>query len=177
MPAPRRNHLWRLSGVTAGMFVLGFAMAPLYNALCDFTGFNGKSSGMALASDAVARPDLTRTVNLEFVTTVNGGLPWTFKAETARLAVHPGEFYTVYFDAQNTQDRAVIAQAVPSVTPWDGARHLKKAECFCFRQQAFAAGEKKRMPVRFMLDPELPAGMDTVTLSYTLFDVTDLAKR
>ncbi|HUS25070.1 MAG TPA: cytochrome c oxidase assembly protein [Candidatus Binatia bacterium] len=173
MDSRRRHHLLRLSGVAVAMFVAGFAMAPLYNALCELTGFNGKSAGLAIASEAPEQPDLTRSVNVEFVTTVNGGKPWRFVAETPRVSVHPGQYVTVWFEAQNTEDRAIVAQAVPSVTPWDGARHLKKTECFCFRRQPFAAGETRRLPVRFMLDPQLPASLDTVTLSYTIFDVTD----
>jgi cytochrome c oxidase assembly protein subunit 11 len=172
-----RHHLMRLGAVVLAMFGFGFALVPLYGVLCDLTGFNGRSSGMLLASAAAERPDENRQVTVEFVTTVNGGLPWHFAPETQRLSVHPGKLYTVEFVARNPQDRAVVAQAVPSVTPWNAARHLKKTECFCFNQQPFAAGEEKRMPMRFMLDPELPATVETVTLSYTMFDVTELASR
>lgn len=173
----QRRHFLRLGAATLGMFAFGFALVPLYGALCDLTGFNGRTSDMLLASDVIERPQLSRTVTVEFTTTVNGGRPWKFAAGRPRLEVHPGQLYTVEFVAQNTQDRAVIAQAVPSVAPWNAAKHLKKTECFCFRQQPFAAGEEKRMPVRFMLDPELPADVETVTLSYTFFDVTELAQR
>ncbi len=89
--------------------------------------------------------------------------------------MHPGALTTVSFYAQNTQDRDVIAQAVPNVAPWNAAKYLRKTECFCFNNQAFKAGEEKHMPVRFVLDPELPADVDTVTLSYTFFDVTESA--
>ena len=172
----RRRHWLRLSAGAAGMFAFGFAMVPLYGALCDLTGFNGRTSQLTLVSDVVENPQ-ARTVTVEFTTTVNGGRPWKFAAERQRLEVHPGKLYTVEFLAQNTQDHAIVAQAVPSVAPWNAAPHLKKTECFCFRQQPFAAGEEKRMPVRFMLDPELPADVDTVTLSYTFFDVTEIAQR
>lgn len=174
--AGRRRHVLRLAAVTAGMFAFGFALVPLYGALCDLTGFNGRTSDMVLPSAVVENPQ-ARTVTVEFMTTVNGGKPWIFAAERQRLEVHPGKLYTVEFVAQNPQDHAVVAQTVPSVAPWSAAAHLKKTECFCFRQQPFAAGERKRMPVRFMLDPELPDDVDTVTLSYTLFDVTETASR
>lgn len=173
----RKRHFLRLAAVTAGMFGFGFALVPLYGALCDLTGFNGRTSDMVLAADVSEQPDEQRLVTVEFLTTVNGGRPWEFAAETQTLRVHPGKLYTVNFTARNAQDHAVVAQAVPSVTPWNAARHLKKTECFCFRQQAFAAGERKQMPVRFMLDPELPADVDTVTLSYTFFDAPELAQR
>jgi len=174
----RRRHFLRLTGVTAGMFAFGFALVPLYGALCELTGFNGRTSNMLVAAaDLREQPDPTRLVTVELLATVNGGQPWGFKPETERLRVHPGQLYTVNFTARNPQNHAVVAQAVPSITPWNAARHLKKTECFCFRQQPFAAGEEKHMPVRFMLDPELPAEVDTVTLSYTFFDVSELAQR
>ncbi len=172
----RRRHWLRLSAGAIGMFAFGFALVPLYGLVCDLTGFNGRTPNMVLASSVTENPQ-ARIVTVEFLTTVNGGQDWKFAAERQRLEVHPGKLYTVEFVAQNPQDRAMVAQAVPSVAPWSAARHLRKTECFCFRQQAFAAGEAKRMPVRFMLDPELPAEVDTVTLSYTLFDVTEIALR
>lgn len=175
--AGRRRHVLRLAAVTAGMFGFGFAMVPLYGVLCDLTGFNGRTSMLVNPADVREQPDASRTVTVEFLTTVNAGQPWEFTAETQRLQVHPGRLYTVNFTARNKDDRAVVAQAVPSVTPWNAAKHLRKTECFCFRQQPFAAGEEKRMPMRFMLDPELPAEVDTVTLSYTFFDAPEIAQR
>jgi cytochrome c oxidase assembly protein subunit 11 len=173
----RRRHWQRLSVGAAAMFAFGFALVPLYDALCDLTGFNGRSSNMVLASTVTENPQAGRTVTVELLTTVNGGAGYTFTTATPRLQVQPGKLYTVDFVAQNTRDRAVVAQAVPSVTPWNAARHLRKTECFCFRQQPFAAGEEKRMPMRFMLDPELPAEVDVVTLSYTFFDAPQVASR
>lgn len=173
----RRNHLWRLSSATVGMFAFGFALVPMYDALCELTGFNGRSSDMSLAASVTEQVDESRTVTVEFVTTVNGGAPWKFAAETQKLTVHPGKLYTVNFTAHNPRGEAVVAQAVPSVAPWNAAKYLKKTECFCFRQQPFAAGEEKVMPVRFMLEPGLPAEVDTVTLSYTFFDAPQVAQR
>lgn len=171
--SPRARHVLRLAAVTGGMFAFGFAMVPLYDVLCDITGFNGRTSGMTIQANVQERPDTNRLVTVEFLTTVNGGRPWAFSAETQRMQVNPGRLYTVNFTARNGQDRAVVAQAVPSVAPWNAAKHLRKTECFCFRQQPFAAGEEKLMPMRFMLDPELPADVDTVTLSYTFFDAPE----
>jgi len=170
-----RRHFLRLTGVTAGMFAFGFALVPLYGAVCNLTAFNGRTADLVLPSEVVENPQANRTVTVEFTTTVNGGRPWKFAPVQPRIEVHPGQLYTVEFVAQNTQDHAVVAQAVPSIAPWNAAKHLKKTECFCFRQQPFAAGEEKHMPVRFMLDPELPAEVDTVTLSYTFFDATEFA--
>ena len=120
--------------------------------------------------------DPSRTVTVEFVTTVNGSPQWQFKAEQASVTVHPGELRTVNFYAKNLQDKTLVAQAVPNIAPSTAASHLRKTECFCFRQQSFKAGEEKHMPVRFMLDPALPPDVDRVTLSYTFFDATALAQ-
>jgi cytochrome c oxidase assembly protein subunit 11 len=171
-----RRGSWKLAAVVACMFGFGFAMVPLYGAICQLTGLNGKNAGMLVKADVKQQVDASRTVKVEFLTTVNGGRVWKFAADQAQIEVHPGQLYTVYFDATNEQDQDVVGQAVPSVAPWDAAKHLHKTECFCFSQQPFKAGESKHMPVRFMLDPELPADVDTVTLSYTFFDVTSLAQ-
>jgi cytochrome c oxidase assembly protein subunit 11 len=174
MSTVRRNHALRLVLITAGMFGFGFALVPMYNALCDSLGINGKVELQA-AQAAPTEVDTDRTVTVEFVTTVNGGRPWKFRAERPAIDVHPGKLYTVSFYAKNTEDHDLVAQAVPNVAPWDAAAHLKKTECFCFNNQPFKAGEEKHMPVVFMLDPELPADVDRVTLSYTFFDVSDVA--
>ena len=172
-----RRGSWKLAAVVLFMFGFGFALVPLYGAICQLTGLNGKSNGMLVASDVKERVDSSRTVKVQFLTTVNGGRVWSFSADQPQIEVHPGKLYTVYFDATNQQDKDVVGQAVPSVAPWNAAKHLHKTECFCFSQQPFKAGEMKHMPVRFTLDPELPADVDTVTLSYTFFDVTELAQQ
>jgi cytochrome c oxidase assembly protein subunit 11 len=172
-----RRHTLRLAAVTAGMFAFGFALMPLYGLVCDLTGFSGSTSMLVNPADVREQPDASRLVTVEFLTTVNGGRPWTFTAETQRLQVHPGQLYTVNFLARNGRDETVVAQATPNILPRNATKYLKKTECFCFRQQSFAAGEEKHMPVRFMLDPELPAEVDTVTLSYTFFDAPEIAQR
>jgi cytochrome c oxidase assembly protein subunit 11 len=175
-PGKHRTTL-KLLAVVAGMFGFGFALVPMYGAICQLTGLNGKSASLVKAATTAAEPvDASRTVTVQFLATVNGGRTWDFKPEQPQVQVHPGQLYTVYFDAQNREDQAVVGQAVPSVVPWNAAAHLHKTECFCFRQQAFAPDQDKRMPVRFMLDTALPAGVDTVTLSYTFFDITAAAR-
>ena len=69
----------------------------------------------------------------------------------------------------------MVAQAVPSVSPAEAAPYLHKTECFCFRQQPLAAGDARDMPLQFVIDQALPADIRTITLSYTLFDVTAMA--
>ena len=173
----RRRSLIEMVVLTAAMFGFGFAMVPLYNALCEITGLNGRDEGMMVASTAVSEPDYSRQVKVQLLTVVNGGREWQFRPEQSEITVHPGEFTTVNFVAENMLDQDVVGQAVPAVTPGKAARHVKKTECFCFNQQPFKAREKKIMPVRLMLDRDLPKDLTTVTLSYTFFDVTELAQQ
>jgi cytochrome c oxidase assembly protein subunit 11 len=173
---PARQHVLRLLAVAVAMFGFGFLLVPLYDVLCDITGLNGRGNNMLVAAAPAVAPDTSRTVQVQFVTTVNGGQNWRFGAEQGSLRVHPGKMYRVDFFAENEQAHGVVAQAVPSVTPWRVARHVHKTECFCFEQQRFEANELRQMPVVFMLDPELPRDVDTVTLSYTLFEVTQSAQ-
>lgn len=173
----KRRSVWELALLTVAMFGFGFAMVPMYNALCELTGLNGRDKGMQIVASVQEQPDLSREVTVQFLTVVNGGREWLFKPAVSEMKVHPGQLYTVSFTAENQLDQDVVGQAVPAVTPGKAARHLKKTECFCFNQQPFKAREAKNMPVRFMLDPELPADVHTVTLSYTFFDVTELAQR
>ena len=176
MNAEQKHHTWRLSGVVAAMFAFGFALGPLYSAICEATGINGKMKLAAADVKSVA-VDKDRWVNVEFVTTVNGGRPMKFRAVQDQVRVHPGELTTVEFVAQNNEDHAIVAQAVPNIAPWNAARHLRKTECFCFNQQPFKAGAQKHMPMRFLHDPELPRDVDTVTVSYTFFDVPEFARQ
>ena len=175
MRKPGRRSLWILPLVVIGMFAFGYALVPLYRSICQLTGLNGKAEGLVAAQSVKESVDESRLVTVQFTTTVNGGRVWKFAPDQAAIKVHPGKLYTAYFTAQNLEDRNVVGQAVPSVVPWMAASHLHKTECFCFSKQPFKANETKAMPVRFMIDPALPADVDTVTLSYTFFDVTQVA--
>lgn len=161
----------KLVVTTLAMFAFGFALVPLYEVVCEITGFNGRSEGLSLVASVDEAPVADRTVRVEFLTSVNQGMPWAFSATRDSITVHPGKLYTVEFTAANDAGRDMIGQARPSVAPWDAAKYLRKTECFCFNRQPMLAGESKVMPMRFMLDPELPAHVDTVTLSYTFFEV------
>lgn len=170
-PATGRHALRLVLGCLA-MFGFGYALVPLYGLICDITGLNGQSS--SLRESAAALPDAVdtgRTVRIEFVTTVHGGQPWEFEPEQPYIEVHPGQPYRVSFHARNPHPAEATARATPSVAPGRGARHLRKTECFCFTEQHFGPGEAREMPVVFFVDPELPADIDTLTLSYTLFEI------
>ena len=173
----KRRSLWEMAVFTVVMFAFGFTFPPLYRKLCEITNLNGRDPGMRIATDTAQKPDLSREVTVQFLTVVNGGREWTFTPDQAEIKVHPGQLYTVNFTAQNQLTEDVVGQAVPTITPNKAAKHLKKTECFCFTQQPFKANESKHMPVRFMLDTGLPKDIQTVTLSYTFFDVTQLAQQ
>jgi cytochrome c oxidase assembly protein subunit 11 len=164
----------RLLFVVVGMFGFGFAMVPLYNVFCDITGLNGKTNASP-ASVQNLQIDEARTVTVELLASVNENLAWDFAPQTAKLHVHPGKPYTVSYSARNRADHAVVGHAVPSVAPGLAAEHFKKTECFCFTDQLFQPGERRDMPVTFVIDPDLPDKVEVVTLSYTFFDTGKLA--
>ena len=170
MSSARKALIGKLLGVVVGMFAFGFALVPLYEVVCEVTGLNGKSEGLTLVASVDEAVDDSRTVAVEFLTTVESGMPWSFGSERRVVEVHPGKLYTVSFTATNGASRDMVGQARPSVAPWEAARHIRKTQCFCFDEQPMASGESRSMPVRFMVDPELPDHIDRVTLSYTFYD-------
>ena len=177
MKPEARNQLLRLSVVVVAMFGFGFAFVPAYRVFCQITGVNLQASEMKVAEGAApAAVDESRWVTVQFMTTVNGGADWAFRPQVDSVRVHPGQLTTVAFHAQNPSDAMAVAQAVPSIAPLEASGHLRKTECFCFKQQSFGPREAREMAVRFTIDPALPKELDTVTLSYTFFDVTAVAK-
>jgi cytochrome c oxidase assembly protein subunit 11 len=164
-----RRSAVRLALVTVAMFGFGFALVPIYDVFCEITGLNGKT-GRVEAAALDGQVDLGRTVTVEFVSSVNGAFGWDFEPEVTRMEVHPGQIYEAHFTATNRSSTATAGQAVPSVSPGSAARYFNKTECFCFTRQELEGGEHKRMPVRFVVDRDLPAQVHTITLSYTFFD-------
>lgn len=162
-----------LTLLVLGMFAFGFALVPIYNSLCKTLGINGKTNPEAIAYDvSKAKIATDREVLVEFVATNNSGVPWDFYPETKKIKVHPGEIVKLAFYAENKTDHRMTVQAIPSVTPGIAAKYLKKTECFCFTQQTLNGHEAMNMPLLFHLDTALPENVKTVTLSYTLFDVS-----
>ena len=166
----------KLAVVTAGMFAFGYAMVPIYNAICEMTGINILSVSERLvpgastnATPANTQVDLSRTITVEFDANSRG--PWEFKPAIRSMQVHPGELATVMYEFQNVQNRRMAAQAIPSYAPRQAAPHFNKLECFCFTQYTLDAGEKKEWPVAFIIDPKLSKDVTTITLSYTFFEV------
>ncbi|MGL5741054.1 MAG: cytochrome c oxidase assembly protein [Legionella sp.] len=163
-----------LAVLVLGMFGFGFALVPIYNSICKTLGINGKTSNEAVVYDeSTAKIVKDRVVTVEFVATNNSGVPWAFYPKIKKINVHPGEIAKLAFYAENKTDHQMIVQAIPSVTPGIAAKYLKKTECFCFTRQTLNGHEAMNMPLLFHLDADLPENVNTITLSYTLFDVTD----
>jgi cytochrome c oxidase assembly protein subunit 11 len=159
----------KLSALTLGSFAFGFALVPLYDVLCDVTGF-GNQKRLAERSAIAERPDRTRTITVDFLTDLPSAGNWEFRPVVRSMSVHPGELYQANFLARNLTGRATVAQAVPNVTPGKAAGYFHKTECFCFVPQAFKINEERSLPVRFIVDPALPPYVDHITLAYTFYD-------
>lgn len=166
MSAPR-NLPFRLALLCVGMFGFGFALVPLYDVFCAVTGLGGRTSDVA--QEVTENVDETRTVRVEFVGSVVSGAPWQFGPVVGHMEVHPGKVYQTEYFARNLTSQSITGQATPSVSPGVAAKHFRKVQCFCFTQQDFAPNEERDMPVLFMVDPDLPQHIDTVTLGYTFF--------
>lgn len=164
-----RKLAWRLVGVTLAMFGFGFALVPLYDVFCDITGLNGKDVNRISRVEPAA-PDSRRRVTVEFLSNSNTVGGWVFQPTIGKLRVQPGKLYEVSYRARNPHDRAVTVRAVSSMAPGLAAGYVSKLECFCFRQQRFAPNEQRLMPLRFMVNPALPAEVGTISIAYTLFD-------
>ena len=153
------------------MFAFGFALVPLYDVFCEVTGLNGKVFQSEHSDELVV--DDGRQISLQFISTNNENMPWTFKPSDQVMDIQTGKYHTATFYVKNTTDKPMTAQAVPSVAPSNAAEYLKKLECFCFEQQFLNPGEEALLPVRFIFDDSLPGTINNVALSYTIFDITD----
>jgi cytochrome c oxidase assembly protein subunit 11 len=163
--------LGKLVVVTAIMFGFGYALVPMYRKICEITGINDltQTDSGAAAFAKSTQVDTTRTITVEFDGNARG--PWRFMPTTHSLKVHPGELTTVMYEIANQQSRAMQAQAIPSYAPAVAMQYFRKVECFCFKQQALAPNEARQFPVVFVIDPKIPKNVDTITLSYTFFEV------
>ena len=165
----------KLGVIVLGMFAFGYALVPIYKAICEMTGINvlalsdRRIPGATSTLPANTQVDLTRTIKVEFDANSRG--PWHFKPAQSSLTVHPGELATMVYEFQNVQNRTMSAQAIPSYAPAQAGAHFNKVECFCFTQYTLLPGEKKQWPVAFVIDPKLSRDVTTITLSYTFFEV------
>lgn len=168
-----RRMLGKLVVVAVLMFGFGYALVPIYKAVCQALGINVLSIS-ELQTGAGPAPlngqvDLTRTVTVEFDANARG--PWDFKPAQSSIQIHPGQVATVMYEFRNRQDRTMAAQAIPSYAPTVAMSHFTKLECFCFSEHLLKPGESKQWPVVFVVDSRLPKDVKTITLSYTFFEV------
>ena len=172
-PKSHRSLTLALLAIVVGAFGFGYLLVPLYDVFCEITGFGGRTNATAAVVEEA--PDLSREIRVEFVTTVNSYAPFEFAADVDSMTVHPGKMYFATFTAKNLEGADKVAQAVPSVAPVSAAEHFTKIDCFCFTSQEFTAFEARPMPLQFIVDPELPDYVDTITLQYTFYDTARAA--
>lgn len=172
----KRRTLFLLTGLALGMFGFGFAMVPLYGLLCQVTGLQsvGQRTAIGTGAQIAATPVVQdRWVTVKFDTTINPNLPWRLDPMERKLRVRPGESYLVKFIAENRSGKKITGQAIPSIAPWQATGFFAKLECFCFNRQTLAGGEITEMPLRFSVSPDLPADINSLTLSYNVLRVSD----
>lgn len=174
-PDPRARANKRLAGklflVVVAMFAFGFALVPLYDVFCQITGLNGNTGRIDERVAQASQVDTSRWVTVEFTGQVMNGLPWEFRPLQNKLRLHPGETAVVKYYVRNMTAETMNGQAVPSVSPPRVASHFKKVECFCFSRQQLEGGQSEEMPVRFLVESDLPEDVKTLTLSYAFYDV------
>lgn len=176
---PKSHKRLTLTLLVGVLFMFGFCymLVPLYELICKKEGINGKSARSSAAAAADMQVDKSRVIKVSFTTTLHKDLKFKFVPLHRQVEIHPGETKLVYFFAENQTGKDITVQAIPSITPADSARYLKKTECFCFTQQFFAKNQKVDMPVYFFIEPDISKDIKEVTLSYTLFDATGFEKK
>ncbi len=165
----------KMVAVVVIMFSFVFVvMVPLYNVLCDALGINGKTSGQRYEAATIA-VDENREITVQLVAMNSDGMPWEFRPTKTIMKVNPGAVNETVFFARNPLPKDMVAQAIPSVSPARAAEYFHKTECFCFNQQPLGGQESTEMPLQFIVDQDLPRDITTITLSYTMFDITEMA--
>lgn len=168
-----RSLVIKLLGATVAMFGFGFALVPIYDIMCDALGINGKTNSEAVEAPTALTADISRTIKVEFIAHINPNMPWDFKPQVSSMEVHPGEVIQTAYLAQNRASHTIVGQAVPSVSPGLGASYFNKVECFCFNKQPLDGNSQTEMPLIFYIERDIPESIHTLTLSYTLYDITD----
>ena len=167
--------LGKLLVLAVAMFGFGYAMVPIYKKICEVTGANALTRRDPGAEQFAknTQVDRSRKVVVEFDANSQG--TWLFKPERTSIEVHPGELATVVYDLTNTKAAPVAGHAIPSYAPQQSAQYFRKVECFCFEQHTLEANQTRKFPVVFVVDPNLPKEVTTITLSYTFFEVAGKA--
>ena len=173
---PISRSFWiKLGLIPFAMFGFAFALVPLYDTFCDITGLNGRTSTVVYDEKSIGEVDHSRTIEIDFLSASTPGFPVKFYPITKSMKVTPGKIYTVDYYAENRSDEVIVGQAVPSVAPGQAASHLKKLECFCFKNQTFEPKVPVKMPVRFYVDSKLDENIINITLSYNFIRIKQTA--
>lgn len=163
--------------IVLAMFGFGYALVPMYNALCQALGVNGQTEKVTVENLNKYGVDESRLVTVELNTMVNSRLPWAFKSEVQSIQVHPGKVTRVDYEIVNQSSDKIVGQAIHSVMPVEATTYFKTAECFCFTQQALNPNEKKKLAVVFMVDPKIPEDINTLVLSYNFLRADKFAEK
>ena len=167
-----------ICGVVVALMVgASYAAVPFYSWFCSVTGFGGVTQ----VSEKAPAQVLGRNIDIRFDSNVAPGLPWKFEPEQNQITLRIGEVATVHYKVINLAARPITAQAGYNVTPPQAGAYFTKINCFCFTQQTLAAGETREMTVVFYVDPSIAKdseqdGLDTITLSYTFYRLSDADK-
>ena len=177
--AKKKSHtkvITQLVLITVGMLAFVFVgLVPMYYWICEITGIGGRTTS-ATSADYVMEVDESRDIRINFLASNQADMPWEFRAMTSTVTVHPGEPSMVMFYVKNTTRQTMTAQAVPSLSPFYVTEYFHKVECFCFEQQTLEPGESLEMPMQFFVDPRVPEQITSIALSYSLFNLPDMAK-
>ena len=158
--------------MVVAMFGFGFAMVPMYEVFCEITGINGKTRDEAAVFTERA-VDSDRQIKIQFMSVIKRGMPWEFEPQVTEMTVSPGQIYQTAWVARNVSNQDLTGQAIPSIAPGQAALYLNKTECFCFNRQPLKAREEVEMPLVFFIDEDIPEDVTTLTLSYSLYNITD----
>lgn len=167
LTSANRRVVFKTVVATLVMFGFGFALVPLYSLVCQAFGINGQTQRITETTLQQMPVDKTRTITVKLDANTNSRLPWRFEAKQREVTVHPGEMTRIAYQALNLSGSDITGQAIYSVTPIEAAMYFKKTDCFCFKRQLLKSGEEKDMPVVFVVDKDLPAGIKNIVLSYT----------
>ena len=165
-----RVMLFKLLLIVPVMLIFCASMVPLYRQICKVLGITATRS---IAENT--QVDIGRFVAIDFVANLNKNFAWSFAPVEKHVDIHPGAIVTVNYRVTNTLPYATTGRAVPSFGPIEGGLYFNKIECFCFSNQTLQAGETRDMPVTFFVDPKMPKEIGAIALSYTFFNVTDVA--
>ena len=160
--------LKKLIVVSIGMFCFGFALVPICEKICDVTGINSVVKADEFVNTQI---DSSRVITVQFDANYRGGSGWSLKPTEREATVHPGQLISTSYKIQNQSGQAFYGQAIPSYGPQYASKYVKKLDCFCFEQQSIAPGETRILPIVFVVEPDLPIDVHTITLSFTMFSV------